>query len=329
MPDDDTRAAALQHALARRLKLRQFALLMALEQHRTVSRVAKELGVTQPAVTKALREVEDIVSIALFERTASGLVATAIGKSVLDLARRWFADIEATSRVITSIEAGRAGRLRLGMAYAMPQVLISAAFRELLGRTPKVSVVTREGTTDQLVAALLARELDCALGRSFDGDATGLVQQALYAQEACFVMGAKSASRIARRPIDLASLSALDWILPPANTPVRRIYNAVFIAAGLQPPNPILETLYSRSVEVALRVEPNAIAIITKDAVADFVEAGHCAVLPYRLGLDLPPVSFFTTPQLEKNPIVSSLRTALAKSGRSLRENRDRRPSRE
>jgi hypothetical protein len=72
-------AARLQHALITRLKLRQLALLQAVDRHRTLGRVAAEMRVSQPAVTKALREVEDIFGNTLFERTSRGLVPTAPG----------------------------------------------------------------------------------------------------------------------------------------------------------------------------------------------------------------------------------------------------------
>jgi len=172
-------AAELQHALVSRLKLRQLALLQAVDRHRSLGRVAAEMRVSQPAITKALREAEDIFGSTLFERTPRGLIPTAAGDAVLHYVRRWLAELEATTRVLTSLEAGRSGRLRLGLTQQVPQKLLSAALDHLLHRTPRMAVMTREGTTDELVAGLLARELDCALGRSYDGDATGLVQEAI------------------------------------------------------------------------------------------------------------------------------------------------------
>jgi DNA-binding transcriptional LysR family regulator len=206
-------AADLQHALLSRLKLRQLSLLQAIDRHRTLGRVAAEMRVSQPAITKALREAEDIFGSRLFERTSRGLVPTPAGDAVLHYAQRWLAELEATSRVLTSLEAGRSGRLRLGLTQQVPQLLLSAALTHLLDRTPRVAVMTREGTTDELVASLVARELDCAIGRSYDGDATGLVQEAIHQQEPCLVVAAKSVKRLSRGPLDWARLAQLDWIL--------------------------------------------------------------------------------------------------------------------
>ena len=86
-------AADLQHALLSRLKLRQLALLQAVDRHRTLGRVAAEMRLSQPAITKALREVEDIFGHVLFDRTSRGLVPTPAGDAVLEYARRWLTEL--------------------------------------------------------------------------------------------------------------------------------------------------------------------------------------------------------------------------------------------
>ncbi|WP_038203602.1 LysR family transcriptional regulator [Xenophilus azovorans] len=320
MPSARDPAAELQRALLSRLKLRQLALLQAIDRHRTLGRVAAEMQLSQPAITKALHEVEDIFGSTLFDRTSRGLVPTAAGDAVLHYARRWLAELEATTRVLTSLEAGRGGRLRLGLTQQVPQRLMSAALTHLLGRSPRISVMAREATTDELVAGLLARELDCAIGRSYDGDAGGLVQEAIYEQEPCLVVGAKNARRLSRGPLDWARLAQLDWILPPPNTPMRRTYNAIFVGAGVQPPLPILETNAVRSMETVLRQEPNAITIFARDVVAEMEQAGHWAALPYRLSWNLPPVSFFTLKELEGHPTVQSLRGVVIETAQRMKQ---------
>lgn len=320
MPTARDPAAELQHALLSRLKLRQLSLLQAIDRHRTLGRVAAEMQLSQPAITKALHEVEDIFGSRLFDRSSRGLVPTAAGEAVLLYAKRWLAELDATTRVLTSLGAGRSGRLRLGLTQQVPQQLMSAALTHLLDRSPRISVMAREGTTDELVAGLLARELDCAIGRSYDGDASGLVQEAIYEQEPCLVVGAKNVERLSRGPLDWARLAQLDWILPPPNTPMRRTYNAIFVGAGVQPPLPILETTAIRSMEMVLRQEPNAITIFARDVVAEMERAGHWAALPYKLNWNLPPVSFFTTKELEAHPTVRSLRGVVVETARRMKQ---------
>ena len=163
--------------------------------------------------------------------------------------------------------------------------------RHLLGQRPRVAVLAREGTTDQLVQALSARELDCAIGRAFDGEPTEIVQEAIYEQEPCLIVAAKSRERLSKGSLDWSRLAALDWILPPANTPMRRTFNTIFVGAGVQPPEPMVETLSLKAIGTVLRSETNAVTILGRDLVAEL--GASCAVLPYRLTWNLPPVTFF------------------------------------
>lgn len=319
MPIEPDPAAELLHSLVTRLKLRHLALLQAIGRHRRLGRVATEMKLSQPAITKALREVEGIFDNPLFLRTSQGLVPTASGEAVLHYAQRWLTELEATSRVLTSLRAGHSGRLRLGLTQQVPQQLLSAALSHLLDHSPRMAVLTREGTTDELVSSLLARELDCAIGRSYDGDATGVVQEAIYEQQPCLVVAAKSAKRLSRGPLDWGRLAKLDWILPPQSSPMRRAYNAVFIGAGVQPPVPMLESMSLRSVEMVLRTEPNAISILARDTVAELARGGQLAALPYALSWNLPPVSFFTLTELEGHPTVRSLREVVRKTANGMR----------
>jgi DNA-binding transcriptional LysR family regulator len=301
-----------------RLKLRQLRLLQVIQQHRTVNRAAAAMGLSQPAISKALREVEDVFSTRLFERTSRGLVPTPAGEAILAYALRWLAEVDAAARVLAAIDAGRRGRVRVGFTHYVPQALLSTAISHMLDRDQPVAMLTREGTTDELVRAILDRELDAAIGRSFDGTSPEIEQFSIYQQEPCLIVSAKSVKRLSRGELDWARLAQLDWVLPPPNTPMRRTYNAIFVGAGVQPPAPVVETLSLRSVETALRVDANAVTILPLDVAADFVAAGHCALLPYRLTWSLPPVTFFTLKQAVAEPAMTALRDALSHTAQQM-----------
>lgn len=313
-PELGDTSAALAHAMVSRLKLRQLRLLQVIQQHRTLNRAAAAMGLSQPAISKALREVENVFSSQLFERTNRGLLPTAAGETVLTYTARWLADAESAARTLTAIRAGRCGRVRLGFTHYVPQALLSAAISHMLHLDKPVAMLTREGTTDELVTAILDRELDAAIGRSFDGASPDIEQFSLYQQEPCLIVSAKSVKRLSRGELDWVKLAQLHWVLPPPNTPMRRTYNTIFVGAGVQPPTPIVETLSLRSVETALRVDTNAVTILPTDIAADFVAAGHGARLPYELTWSLPPVTFFTLRQAVADPAMTMLLDALSRT---------------
>lgn len=309
------RSTRLRHSMGSRLKLRHLTLLESLERCRSLSRVAAEMDLSQPAITKALREIEDIFMARLFERTSRGLEATEAGRAALRLARVTLADVESTAHVLTAIDTGLIDRVRLGITPQVPEGLLNAAVTHLLGQSPRVSVLSTEGTTDELVAALSAREIDCAIGRSFDHSVgIDIDQEPIYEQQPCLLVPARSRSRLSRGPLDWARLAKLDWIFPPPNTPMRRTFSAIFLSAGVQPPSPVVETMSLRTIETVLRHLPNGITILARDTVADLVQRGECAALPYALSWNLPPVSFFVSRHMASNPTVRSLATAVRKA---------------
>jgi DNA-binding transcriptional LysR family regulator len=330
MPTDASQQsppAVLEHALATRLKLRHLELVLAVAQHRSLSRVARELGLSQPAVTTALRQVEEIFDTQLFHRASGGMLPTSAGEAVIGYAKRSHSELQATTKALASIAAGHAGRIRLGVAHGTSQTLLTAAFTHLVAGQERVAVVTREGTTDELVRALMDRELDCAIGRSYDGDSPGVIQHALYPQEGCLLTAAPTARRLSRGELTLAHLAGLDWVMPPANTPMRRAYNAMFTSAGIAPPTPILETISRRAVSTVLRVCPNAIAILSREVANDLAGNGDCAVLPFRLAVAQPHIAFFARAEMHAFPILTSLLAVLKQTGEQKAKEDSRRPA--
>jgi DNA-binding transcriptional LysR family regulator len=315
-------AGTIQHAVLSRLKVRQLALLQTIDRHRVLNRVADEMRLSQPAITKALREIEDIFGTPLFTRSSRGLAPTAAGRAVLLQAKRWLADLDATSHVLAAIDAGHGGRVRIGITTQVAQALLTAALHELLGQSPRLSTFIIEGTTDQLVGRMLAGELDCAIGRAYEGDAPGIVQEAIYEQEPCLVVAAKNAKRLSSAPLDWARLAELDWILPPPNTPMRRLYNTIFVTAGVPPPVPIMETISVRSMETVLGAQPNAIAILPRDVVGEMFKDGTAAALAHRLDWKLPPVTFFCVRALAEQPHMRGLAAALRAAAQAMRQPR-------
>jgi DNA-binding transcriptional LysR family regulator len=204
------------------------------------------------------------------------------------------------------------GRVRIGITPQVPESLLHAALTHLLEQSPRVSVLARESTTDELVAALSAREIDCAIGRSFDYSVgVDIEQESIYEQEPCLLVSASSRARLSRGPLDWARLAKLDWIFPPPNTPMRRTFSTIFLSVGVQPPSPIVETTSLRTIETVLRNMPNGVTILAKDIVEDLVQRGDCAALPYKLTWNLPPVSFFVSSHMAQHPTVRSLATAI------------------
>lgn len=309
----------LDHVLVSRLRLRHLALVARIAHHRTLSRVAAEMQIGQPAVTKALKEVEDIFMAQLFERTQRGLVPTATGEVVVHYAVAMLEGASATAQQLTAIGAGMQGRVRLGVIPHVPDVLLAAAMSSMLTQQPPMTLLIREALTDDLVVALGDHELDCAIGRSMDpGHDENVVQEPIFQQEPRLVVSSQAYERVASRRLDWALLAQMDWIMLPPRASVRRSVNAIFSGAGLQPPVPIVETYSLKAAEAAFRVLPSAITIMPVDMAQRVASTGACRIVPHALEWKLPPICMLLPKAVTQGPALLAMVAAIRKAAAEL-----------
>ena len=304
-------APTLQH-LAARLKLRHFALLAELDRHRSVSRAAQHLGLSQPTVTRALGEIEDIFMTALFTRSRRGLEPTPAGVLVLARARIALADAESLGQDLAALATGLQGRLRIGIIPFLSRLTQNAVWQHLLTLRPRLGFVVEEATTHALVQAVRARTLDCAICRSTPASAeAGLHQEFLYRQEPRLVVSRAAAQRLLRRGLDWEAFVSLHWIFPPVDTPIRQMIHAIFASAGQPVPAPTLEGYAQKTLVSVLRHMPDAITILPDDIAQEVADASGARVMPQRLQWNLPPVGVVRLRDAPNASVVDGMTQAL------------------
>lgn len=303
----------LVHRLETRLKLRHYALLVALDRHRSITLVARQLSLTQPTVTRALADIEDIFMTPLFVRNRRGLEPTPAGVVVLARARLAVADNASLQQESQAVSAGRQGRLRIDVTPYVSTQALDATWQHLFALHPQLALLAHEDTTHNLIQAVRSRTLDCAICR-FSNDSTDddLVQQLLYHQQACLVVARSCADRMANHAaLDIAQLTELDWIFPPPDTPIRQMINAIFAAAGRTVPVPIMETYAPRTVASALQQLPRGITVLPCDIEHAVASTGGAEVLPQPLPWSLPPVGLAWLRGSPKAEIIAALAAAV------------------
>jgi len=278
--------------LENRLKMRHYALLLAFDRHRSVTGVARQLSLSQPTVTRALADIEDIFMQPLFLRTRRGLEPTAAGEVVVARARLAIADNEALLRELEGVREGWQGRLRIGLIPYVSPPALDALWKHLFDLRPRLLLYTQEDTTGPLLNGLRDRTLDCAICR-FSSASTedDLEQVLLYRQQAHLVVAGPSAGPLMRHAaLDIAQLSDMDWIFPPTHTPIRQMIDATFSAAGQRVPVPALEAYAVRTISSALLQMPRGVTVLPGDVARAVAAGGAAEMLPQPLPWNLPPV---------------------------------------
>jgi len=277
--------------LANRLKQRHLVLLANIARHGTLTRVAAATGISQPAATKALAELEDIFGAPLFLRTGRGLQATPLGELALVRARHLQNDLDVWAREVAALHDGRAAHLHVGVVPYVSSALLTAAISRLHQRHG-VTLTLHRATTDHLVPMLRRHELDCIISRATSTVAQDdLSHRVLYRQRPRLIAHSRLAQRLARRKPDWAGLAEMDWVLPAANTPTRQLIVEHFIRAGLRSPSPVLEAYSTDVIEGMLSANDALMSVVPEDIAREICQRGKLGMVPWDFGWELPPIN--------------------------------------
>ena len=287
-------------------------LVLAIHEHRSITAAATELGLTQPAASRALRDIEQLLRVHLFDRDrAKGMSATGAGELVLARARAMLADYRSLASELDAYRAGTGGRLRLGIIPFVSGPLIEILMAELIGERHRMSVTVTEAPTTTLLEELRLQNLDAVIGRCSTAPLPpGLVQEPLIRQDGCLLLHPQN-PLLRKERIRLADLSAFAWLLPPEGTPTRAAINAVFAKAMLAPPVATVEASSTKIIRLALRVNPRMLSVVPSDAGHDIQRLGGVRRLPFPVPLDMPPVGLISASRHRDTPVVRNLRSAL------------------
>lgn len=135
----------------------------AVAQHLSFSRAAEELLLTQPAVTQQVKALEDEFGVPLFERGGGRISLTPGGAALLPFAEKMKMLGDEAVAAVAVAYGQEAGELAIGASQTIGQYLLPTFVAGFLRAHPKVRVTARSGNTDQMLAALLTKEIHLAL----------------------------------------------------------------------------------------------------------------------------------------------------------------------
>ena len=135
----------------------------AVARHSSFSRAAQELLLTQPAITQQMKALEEQFGHPLFERGGGRVSLTPGGKALLPFADQIKALSDEAHAAVANAYGLEGGALNLGASQTVAQYLLPHFIASFLRVYPQIRITARTGNTDQMLAALLAGEIDLAL----------------------------------------------------------------------------------------------------------------------------------------------------------------------
>lgn len=298
------------HHIRSRLRIRHLELLLHLDQARSVHKAASSMGMTQPAASKLLQEIEGMFGVPLFERSRRGISPTTFGFALLRKAELLLADLDSARDEIESLRHGATGRIRVGVLQVAIPVLLPRAFAHLQALHPHISMLLQEGQNNTILAALARGELDCVLGRMVENALPAAMRwEVLYQEPVC--IAARSGHPLARyKRITATMLAQYPWIMPPVGAPLRPAIERYFREQDVMPPLAAVDSVSILANFMLLR-DSDLLAAMPLAIAQHYAQQGLLTILRTRLGWVLPPVGMATRADQPDTPALQALRTAL------------------
>jgi len=273
------RNAPLFGLLTTERRVRAFVALA--EQHHMPS-VARSLGITQPAVSIAVRQMEDSIGVALFERTARGMIPTRAGVALALRLKRALAELRHAVADIAALRGVTQGTVTVGALPLGRTRLLPESIAGVVGKYPGLRVATLEGTFETLAASLRAGDIDFILGALRPSDYARDLEGEPLADEELAIVARRGHPWTQRKRIQARELGHARWVLPRANTPTRMLFELALAKRGLPLPNVIVETS-DLAVLRGVLLNSNLLTAISPRQIAFELSGGLLAVLPIAL----------------------------------------------
>jgi len=228
--------------LKARLKTRQLLLLIALDDYRNIHRAADELHMTQPAASKQIKDLEEMLDVKLFERLPRGMEPTIYGETMIRHARMALTSLALAHDDIVTLKAGLTGQVEVGVIMTPAMALLPRAIARVKEEAPLLRIGVQLETSNLLLDKLQHGMLDFMIGRIFDtGDTSGLIYEELTEEPACAVVR-PGHPLLERKALTLQDIAPLPWIVPPHGSILRYRFDMMFRRAGLEPPANVVDT---------------------------------------------------------------------------------------
>lgn len=263
-----------------RIKFRHLDAFSAIARAGSLKRAAEQLNLTQPAISKTLKELEDIAGARLMERSRAGVRLTPAGDVFLNFAEQ---STNALRHGLRSVRGGgeMSDRLRIGALPSVAGTLIPEAVARFMAEAPDTLVEVQEGQHHDLTALLRSGALDLVAGRLGRPDSmVGLTFRQLYAEPVIVVA---DPTKPAAKLTSLADLFECLVLYPPQNSAIRPLVARAMISAGLPLFETRIETTSAAFARATLSQHDNAVWVISQGVVQADLDAGTLVALDLSL----------------------------------------------
>lgn len=222
------------------IELRDVRYFQTVVAHGNIGRAAEALGLSQPALSKSVRRLEEAVQSPVFTRTPKGVELTPAGIALFARAHRLRLAVEDVQREIDELAQGNSGLLRIGCGPDTGQDIVAEGLASLLNATPNLRCGVSVQMYDKLLEGVRNGTFDVIVSGIPGAPPGGMSQIPLFAH--VFGIYASTSHRLANRSaVKLDDLRDEQWALAAVDLLPRRALNDIFERNGLPPPRVAIE----------------------------------------------------------------------------------------
>lgn len=254
------------------MEMQQLRHFVAAAKHGNIGRAADELNITQPALSRSIKNLEGFLGAELLDRGPKGVSVTVFGESVLEHARIILSEAERAVAEVHAIQGLSQGQFTLGISPNFEAFIVPEAIGRLHEDRPGVNIAIAGGFYDELLAGLRRAEYDLVFSifpSSYDD--TDLEFEELYVNRSS--VHARADHPLAQRSsVSLADLSACGWVVPN-QAAVNRIFRMFFTDNGLPVPRQVIRSTSIAYLKQAI-LHSSLLSILPEHLVEEEVASG-------------------------------------------------------
>lgn len=293
-----------------RLKTRQLLLLVALSEEGNIHRAAQVLNMTQPAASKLLKDLEDILGVQLFDRLPRGMRPTWYGETMIRHARAALNSLNQANDEVQAAKNGQFGQVNLGAITSPGVVLLPMAIAAVKQAHPNLRITVHIEASNVLIEQLNRGNLDLMVGRlSGKHGKTDLHYETISNESVCAV--ARPGHPLFDRPqLSLAELLDFCWIVPPVGSVMRHKFDLMLQELDLRQLTNRVETS-SLLFLTQMMQQSDMVSIMAADVARYYASHGMLRILPLDLPCEMEPFGLITRRDLPLSPAAEVLLAAL------------------
>lgn len=293
-----------------RLRTRHLLLLTAIGEEGNIHRAAEMLNMSQPAASRLLRDLEEIIGAELFERLPRGVRANWFGETVIRHARIALASLSEAANEIELLKAGQTGQVNVGAISGPAISLVPRAVARVAREFPLVRIQLQVDSSDRLLEALQNGKIDIMVGRLLDrNEQSNYTYERLADEPVCAVVR-KEHPLLSRSDLDIGILADAPWIVPPLGSISRHRFDLMFREAGFDAPKRVIETI-SPMVVTRLLEETDFIAVLPVDVAQYYASCDLIAKLNVTLSCSMESYGVITRKGWLLSPAAKVMHEAL------------------